>query len=62
MYGCLFQSSGISSEREVNSGVRSYIAESTTRGSDFKTLIYELDYYYVSTLYIYHNWSRRELV
>ena len=31
MCGCLFQSSGMLSKREVNSGVRSYIAESTTR-------------------------------
>ena len=38
MCSCLFQSNGMLSKREVNSGVRSYIAESTTRGSDFKTL------------------------
>jgi len=38
MCGCLFWSSGMSSEREVNSGERSYIVESATRESGFMTL------------------------
>jgi len=57
----------MSSKREVNSGVRSYIAESTTRVwrkwlYDFRTLIYELSCSHVSAPYIYYNWSRREPV
>jgi len=55
------------SKREVNSGVRSYIAENATRiwGKwlyDFKTLIYELGYSYIFIQYIYYNQTRRESV
>ena len=67
VYGCLFWSNGILSEKEINLGVRSYIAKNTTRiwrkwFYNFMTLIYELGCFHIFILYIYYNWSRRKPV